>query len=93
MGPARSVVPSPSIGPTGSFWFSTNNFGRVQITEISPEKFNLNLTKIIWTQPNDQDLTKKIWTFQNHFGPKDWEGKKSAILYSRFLIMKSSEIM
>jgi hypothetical protein len=35
--------------------------------------------------------------FSNIFGQtistKDWEGKKSAILYSRFLIMKSSGIM
>ena len=33
----------PSMGP--------NNFGQVQIVKISPEKPNLNLTKMNWTQP------------------------------------------
>ena len=32
-----------------SFWMSPTHFGRVQI--ISPENFNLNLTKMIWIQP------------------------------------------
>ena len=33
------------------FWSGSNHFGQVQIIEISPEKSDLNLTKIIWTQP------------------------------------------
>ena len=37
-------------------------------------------------------VTKKI-SDQKKRVSKDWEGKKSAILYSRFLIIKSSEIM
>ena len=55
---------------------STNRFGQVQIIKISLEKFNLNLTKIIWTQPkpfgpdqNNLYQSKKIWTVQNYFGP------------------------
>ena len=31
------------------FWPSPNHFGHVQILKISPEKSNLNLTKMIWT--------------------------------------------
>jgi hypothetical protein len=34
-----------------TFWSSPNYFGKVQIIKSSPEKFNLNLTKMIWTQP------------------------------------------
>ena len=37
--------------------------------KISPEKCNLNLTKMIWTHKNNLDPTKIIWTVQNHFGP------------------------
>ena len=45
-----------------------NHFGQVQIIKISQEKYNSNLTKIIWTCQNNLDLTKTIWTVQNHFG-------------------------
>ena len=34
-----------------SFWLGPNHFGQVQIIKIIPEKFNLKLTKMIWTQP------------------------------------------
>jgi hypothetical protein len=37
-------MPCPSMSP--------NHFGQVQIIKISPEKSNLNLTKMIWTPPN-----------------------------------------
>ena len=58
------------------FWSGLNHFGQVQIIKISPEKSNLNLTKMIWTRPkqigpvqNNLYLTKMIWTVQNYFGP------------------------
>ena len=33
------------------FWSDSNHFGPVQIIKNSPEKSNLNLTKMIWTRP------------------------------------------
>ena len=36
---------------SNSFWSDPNHIGQVQIIKNSPEKSNLNLTKIIWTQP------------------------------------------
>ena len=52
-----------------------NNFGQVQIIKISPEKSDLNLTKMIWTWPkwfgSDQNSfypSKTIWSGPNHFG-------------------------
>ena len=35
---------------SNSFWWDPNHFGQVQI-KISPEKSNLNLTKMIWIRP------------------------------------------
>ena len=32
------------------FWSGPNHLGQVQIIKISPEKSNLNLTKMIWTR-------------------------------------------
>ena len=37
---------------SNSFWLSPIYFGQVQIIKNSPEKSNLNLTKMIWTRPN-----------------------------------------
>ena len=34
---------------SNSFGSGPNHFGQVQIIKISLEKFNLNLTKMIWT--------------------------------------------
>ena len=34
---------------SNSFWSGPNHFEQVQIMKISPEKSNLNLTKMIWT--------------------------------------------
>ena len=51
-------------------------FGHFQIIKTNPEKSNLNLDKMIWTQPkrsetdqNDLYLSKTIWTVQNYFEP------------------------
>ena len=66
------------------FWSSSNHFGHVQILKISPEMSNLNLTKMIWTQPkqfghdqNNLNPSKTIWTVQNHFGPKLWTYRRT----------------
>ena len=63
------------------FWSGPNHFGQVQIIKISPEKSNLNLTKMIWTRPkqfapdqNNLYLSKIIWTVQNHVGPIEGQG-------------------
>ena len=37
-----------------------NHFVQVQIIKISPEESNLNLTKIIWTQPKQFGRSKII---------------------------------
>ena len=64
-----------------SFWTGLILFGRVQIIQISPEKSNLELTKMIWTQPkqfgHDQNNlcpSETIWTVQNYFGPIEGQG-------------------
>ena len=44
-----------------SFQSGPNHFGQVHIVKISPEKSNLNLTKV-------------IWTVQNNFGPRERQG-------------------
>ena len=86
-------MPFPSTGPKlfwtvqiilveyQSFWMGPIHFGQVQIIKISPEKSNLNLTNMIWTQPkriglvqNDWYSTKIIWSVQNHFGPIERQG-------------------
>ena len=36
---------------SNSFWLGPSHFGQVQIIEISPEKSNLKLTKMILTEP------------------------------------------
>ena len=58
------------------FWSDPNHFDQFQIIKISPEKSNLNLTKMIWTQPkqvgpdqNNLDLTKTIFTWPKQFLP------------------------
>ena len=80
---------------SNSFWSGPNHFGQVQIIKISPEKSNLNLTKMIWTQPkwigpvqNDLYSTKMIWTVQNHFGPI--EGQGSSQFHRKFRPFLSS---
>ena len=69
------------LGGTNLFWSGSNNFGQVQIIKISPEKSNLNLTKIIWTRPKrfgpNQNIffpIKTIWTVQNNFWPIKGQG-------------------
>jgi hypothetical protein len=81
-------MPCPSLGPKlfwtvqiilveyQSFWTCPIRFKQVQIKKICPEKSDLNLTKMIWTQPNqielDQNnlyLSKTISMVQNNFGP------------------------
>jgi hypothetical protein len=64
-----------------SFWSGPNDFGQIQIIIISPEKSNLNLTKMIWTRPkrfgrnqNNFHPSKTIWTVQNNFGPIEGQG-------------------
>ena len=42
------------------FLSGPNHFGQVQIINVSPEKSNLNLTKIIWTQPKQFGWSKII---------------------------------
>ena len=36
---------------SNSFCLDPNHFGQVQIIKISPEKYNLNQNKMIWTRP------------------------------------------
>ena len=66
------------------FWSGQNHFGQVQTIQFSPENANLNLTKMIWTQPkrigpiqNDWYSAKMIWTVQNDFGPIEGQGIKA----------------
>ena len=47
-----------------SFWLGPNHFGQVQITKISPEKSNFNLTKRIWTRPKQFGRSKIILDLQ-----------------------------
>ena len=53
-----------------SFWSGANHFEQVQIIKISPEKSNLNLTNIIWTQP------KRFGPDQNNFYSYNLDGDK-----------------
>jgi hypothetical protein len=52
---------------SNSFWSGPNHFGQVQIIKFSPEKSNLNLTKMIWTRQKNLDLTKTICTWPKSF--------------------------
>ena len=40
-----------------------------------------DISHLIWTWPNDLDLTKTIWTVQNHFRPKKGTRHQSALIY------------
>ena len=51
-----SIVLDVSI----SFWLGPNHFGQVQIIEFSPEKSNINLTKMIWNWPKQYGQSKII---------------------------------
>ena len=83
------------------FWFGPNHFGQVQIIEITPEKYNLNLTKMIWTRPKrfgpDQKnlySSKTIWTVQNHFGPIEGQGiNLKSKLHKKLKIAKVLHLM
>ena len=64
------------------FWTGLNHFGKVQIIKVSPEKPNLNLTKMIWTRlkqfalnQNNLYPSKSIWMVQNDFGTIGGQGK------------------
>ena len=66
---------------TNLFLSGSNHFGQVQIIKISPEKYDLNQTKIIWTRPerfgSDQNnlyQSKTIWTVQNNFALIEGQG-------------------
>ena len=59
------------LDQSNSFWSGPNNFGQVQIIEISPEKSNLNLTKMVCTRPkqfvpvqNNLEGAKSFWTYR-----------------------------
>ena len=69
------------LGRSNLFWLGPNHFGQAEIIKISPEKSNMNLTKMIWTRPkqfalNQNNLypSKTIWMVQNHFGPLEGQG-------------------
>ena len=64
---------------SNTFWAGPNHFGQEQIVKISPEKSNLNPTKIIWTKqkrlaPDQNSLylsktiyldgPKSFWTYR-----------------------------
>ena len=74
------LVPIAFAG-SNSFWSGPNHFELVQIIKISPEKSNLNMTKMIWIQPkwfgpdqNNLYPSKTILTVQNNFGPIKGQG-------------------
>ena len=76
MGPNHFGRVTIILDGTNLFWSGTNHFGQVQTKKFSSEKSNLNLTKMIWTQPkrfvpNQKNCysTNIIWSVQNHFGP------------------------
>ena len=63
-------VPIVLDGPN-LFWSGPNHFGQIQIIKISPEKSNVNLTKMIWiwpkwfgTEQNNLDGPKSFWTYK-----------------------------
>ena len=64
-----------------------NNFGQVQIRFFWTIFYNLDLSKMICTQPkhivpvkNNWYFTKMIWTVQNHFGPIEGQGMKQEFI-------------
>ena len=86
-------MPCPSMGPnsfvpivldrSNSFWLGPNHFRQAQIIEISSEKSNLNLTKMIWTRPkrygpdlNNLYPSKTIWMVQNNFELIEGQGMR-----------------
>jgi hypothetical protein len=44
------------LNKSNLFWLAPNHFEQAQIMNISPEKSNLNLTKIILTQPKQKQF-------------------------------------
>ena len=54
------------------FWMGLNHFGKVQIIKVSPEKPNLNLTKMIWAWPKQFAPDQK-----NLDNPKWWLPSKA----------------
>ena len=75
-------VPIVLVG-SKSFWSGPKHFGQGQIRLFWANFYNLDLTKMIWTQPkqirpvqNYWYSTKMIWTVQNHFGPIEGQGRK-----------------
>ena len=64
-----------------SFWLGSNHFGQVQIRFEWTNFYNLDLSKMILTQPkqigpvkNDWYSPKLIWTVENNFGPIKGQG-------------------
>ena len=113
------LMPCPFMGPkwlwtvqiilvnildgSNLFWSGVNHFGQVQIIELSTEKSNLNLSKMIWTQPkwfgpdqNDLDPTKMNWTSKkrlvldqnNLVGPKSFWTHRRIRHYSAIVWFK-----
>ena len=76
------------FGPSKLFWSSTNGFGRVQFILVRSKSFwtgpnykkqsNLNLTKMIWTRPNQFGPNQNNLKVQNNFGPI--EGQRMEML-------------
>ena len=50
------------LGGSNSFLLGQNHFGQVQLIKISPEKYIMNLTKMIWTRTKQFEL---IFTTDN----------------------------
>ena len=59
---------------TKLFGSGPNNFGEVQIRFFWTNFYNLYLSKMILTQPKQNDPTKTIWMAKNHFGPIKGQG-------------------
>ena len=66
---------------------SPNHLGQAKIIRISPEKYNLNLTKMILTQ------LKQFVPVQNHFGLIKAQGKKNHVICEKNLGLKIYENM
>ena len=62
---------------SSAFWSGPNHYGQVQIIEISLEKSNLKLTKIMWLQPKQFGIRPKqfvllknnFWTYRRRRHP------------------------
>ena len=60
-------------------WSDPNYFGQVQIIKISPEKSNLNLTKMIWTIQNH------FWSIEGTRHKLLWLSVQKRLIFSLML--------